>query len=274
MEAEKVKEIFMLCNSINEEEAKELDKEKWIANFKFDGERIIAMVVDNDVILINRRGKICNLHFSEVVEGLKEAKLGNCILDGEIISLDDDFNKLMQRAMTKTLSKIKIIEKTNPVKYMIFDILKNQDKDLRANPLKDRIEELKKLFENKTSDSFELAEYKSIEEMLPIAKEKDKEGLIVKYWFGCYESRRSDYWKKLKFFEEATITITKYTENPKGIRAEDDNGNAVQIAGEQSKEVKNLLDTIGQVEIYVQYLEKTADNRMRFPSYRGLVNEN
>jgi hypothetical protein len=52
---------------------------------------------------------------------------------------------------------------------------------------------------------------------------------------------------------------------------EDDKGNAVQCSGGQSVEVKKILDTENKVEIYVQYLEKTKDGRMRMPSFRGLV---
>ena len=74
-----------------------------------------------------------------------------------------------------------------------------------------------------------------------------------------------------KLFKETTITITGYTENPKGIRATDSEGNAVQIAGFQSNEVKQKLHQNGYVTIAIQYLQKTKENRFRFISYRGLV---
>lgn len=265
------KDIFQLCNSINEVEAlnKGLNNPNYLANIKFDGERIIAIVLDEDVILMNRRGKVCNIHFREIVEDLK--KLPNCILDGEIISLDDDFNMLMKRAMTKTLHKLKDLEKEVPVKYMVFDCLKIDNTDIRHKPLSDRIIGLNGLFHGLNFTSLELAEYGDIKDMLAKAKKEDREGLIIKDMTACYESRRTDNWKKLKRWCEGTLKAIKYEENPKGITLEDDKGNRVSCLGEQSKEVKHILDSKGEVKVYVQYLEKTADDRMRFPSFRGLV---
>lgn len=263
------KDIFMLCNSIQEDEAVTLNEQRYQANYKFDGERIIAVVMDGDVILMNRRGKICNIHFREVVEDLK--KLPNCIIDGEIISFDDDFNKLMRRAGTQKLHKIKELEVLIPVKMMVFDCLKVGDNDIRNISLYSRIEELQKLFLGLSFTNVELAEYKPIKEMLELAKAQDKEGIIVKDIQGIYESKRSNYWKKLKFFLEGTIKAVKYEENPKGLTLEDGDGNRVACLGSQAEEVKRILDSTGEVEVYIQYLEKTKENRYRFPSYRGLV---
>jgi hypothetical protein len=117
----------------------------------------------------------------------------------------------------------------------------------------------------------EMAEYNSIKVMLEKAHKEDREGIIVKNLNSPYEHKRSKGWLKCKFFLETTIKICRYTENPKGIRAEDNMGNAVQIAGHQSIEVKQLLDTQKEVEINIQYLEKTVEGRFRFPSFRGLV---
>lgn len=116
-----------------------------------------------------------------------------------------------------------------------------------------------------------MAEYKPIKEMLEQAHKEDREGVVVKALNMPYLHKRSRAFLKCKFFEETTIKICRYTENPKGIRAEDDEGNALQIAGSQCEEVKRLLDTQKEVEINIQFLEKTIEGRYRFISYRGLV---
>jgi hypothetical protein len=64
--------------------------------------------------------------------------------------------------------------------------------------------------------------------------------------------------------------LTKYTPNPAGIRCETDSGIAIQVAGEQHKEVKELLDSKGRCEVFIQYLTKTKDEKYRFPSFRGI----
>jgi ATP-dependent DNA ligase len=273
--SESWKKAFMLCQSIDEETATNLDEQNYQANIKYDGERIMAIVISNDVILVNRRGKICNIHFQEIVDDLK--KLPNCIIDGEVISVNDDFQQLQRRALTKTLSKIPQLQKEVPVKYMVFDVLGIGVGDNKINlPLRDRIIELQNLFKDLEFKHTELAEYKSVNELLPIAQEQKREGLVVKNLNGKYDcNKRSDNWKKLKFFNEIDIIVTKYTQNPKGIRVEDDEGNACQIAGEQHKEVKDLIDNEGKAEITIQYLSQNEETkRYRFPSFKKLVVSN
>lgn len=267
--------FFMLCDSITEEESEGLDTQRWKANIKYDGERIISIREGDDIILINRRGKICNLHFPEIVEELKKILPDKTIVDGEIISTDDNFTALQSRALTSKVSRIKELIKEVPVNYMIFDLIKNKDKDIRFLELEDRVTQMKDLFSSLQgqSDKIKLAEFGEIKEMIKKARAEDREGLILKDMNGTYENRRSPAWKKLKFFLEGELKPISYEENPKGIRVEDKDGNAVQIAGQQSKPIKALIDQKKDITIYVQYLEKSEEGRMRFPSFRGLKEE-
>jgi len=263
---------FMLCHSINEEEAGKLDTSRWKANYKWDGERIITIVDKGEVILLNRRGNIKNAQFKEVVEELK--KLPDCIMDGEIISKDNNFNKLQSRAGTKDASSLILKASTIPIDYMIFDLLRVDSIMLTAEPLKDRIKQLNALFNGRDNFNFnhlKLCEYGEIATLLQIAKDKVMEGIIVKDMEAKYEGRRSRGWLKLKLWKETTVIITKYTANPAGIRVEADDGTAVQVSGAQSIPVKNKLDAGQEVAIYIQYLERTKENKYRFPSFRGMV---
>ena len=265
------KKDFMLCQNVTEEDALKLNTERWKANYKWDGERIIAVVDKGQVLLVNRRGLFKNAQFMEVVNEL--VTLPDCILDGEIISKDNNFNKLQSRAGTRDKSKLAMKEKDTPIDFMIFDLLKVDGEMLLAEPLGRRVEELKALFVGKNFDNLKVCEYGEIKTMLDYAKVNNMEGIIVKDMFGCYEGRRSKLWLKLKLWKEATITIKTYTTNNAGIRAETADGIAVQIAGEQCQEVKKILDTGKEVDIYIQYLERTVENKYRFISYRGMVEE-
>ena len=268
-------EDFMLCESITEEEAMLLNDTNNIANIKMDGIRIIAVVMDNQAVLVNRRGHLCNFSFEEVVEDV--SKMPNGIYDGEVISYCDTFNKIQRRAGTKDRRKQIELKKEIPAKYVVFDILNLNKEYITNKPLKERIVIMKKVFEeyNKQftdrKSCVELIDYKPIKELLEQAHKEDREGIIVKDLNATYQHKRSNAWRKCKFFLETTIKICSYTENNKGIRAEDGIGNVVQIAGEQCNEVKQLLQSQKEVEIHLQYLEKTAEGRFRFPSYRGLV---
>jgi len=264
---------FQLCESTTEQEVFNFDDTRYKAQTKLDGERIIAVVINHDTILVNRRGKICNFHFEEVVEDLKV--LDDCIIDGEIISLDDNFNKLQRRALTKDRDKLKVLQTEIPVKYMVFDILSiggvAKQNLITMKPLKDRITILNQLFNGKQLKHTELLEYGDIKTIFEKAKVDDREGIVIKDLNSCYEGKRSKSWIKCKFFLEKDIVFTKYEVNPSGIRVENDEGIACQVAGQQSQEVKELLDRDGKVELTLQYLEETEDKKLRFPSYKKIV---
>jgi ATP-dependent DNA ligase len=268
------KEIFMLCESTNEEEALQLDKEKYKANRKYDGIRLICIKTDKEVLLMNRRGKECSFHFQEVAEDIKKLPPFT-IVDGEVISYDDDFNKLQRRAHTLDKVKQATLQKEIPVKFVMFDILQLNNVNIMNLPLHERVVKLNEMFIglNGVTGFLEVAEYGEIDEMLRKARSEDREGIIIKDMDSVYESKRSKSWKKLKFWIEKNISVIKYEPMPnnKGITVEDDQGNRVAVLGGQSLELKKLIDNNKKVEINVQALEITKDGRMRMPSFRGLV---
>ena len=260
--------VFMLCNSTTEELLTNIIKEDWTANIKFDGERILAIVQNKQVILMNRRSAICNKAFPEIVTEL--SKLNDCILDGEIISLNDNFDELQKRALTKSQAKIDELVKKIPVKYMIFDILKQGVNEVKNNSLSERIAILKKIDFSKLNN-IEVAEFDEVDKMIKKAKKEDREGVVLKHLTSDYESCRSGYWLKYKFFEEGQLEVIKYEINPRGITCEDKDGNRVAVLGEQSKEVIGEIDKNKKALVNIQFLERTKEGRYRFPSFRGLA---
>lgn len=262
---------FMLCEKTTEKELTNFTEWKWFANLKYDGERIKAIIKDGSVFLLNRRGNLKNDNYQEICEELK-SNFKNCILDGEIITEHDNFNLLQKRALTKDKEKQKILRNEIPIRYMVFDILELQGEDLRSLPLKDRV--LKLFHITKEYGNFnkvQLVEYDSILTTLEKAKKENREGIIIKDITSKYENRRSKSWLKLKFFKYMNLNLTEYTINNAGIRAVDPLGNVVQISGDQHNEVKQEIDNKGSCEVIVQYLEKTKENRLRFPSFIGTL---
>jgi len=259
--------IFMLCEKITEQEVKYLNGE-YLANIKYDGERIMAIKKDGDIFLINRRGNIVNDRFEEVVNALKSLPL-NIVLDGEIISYNNKFEDLQRRALTKDKAKQKILINQIPCFYMVFDILSWGNEDLKFKPLKERLNFMQE--EWFFNPIIKKVEYIPIDICLKKSRDMNGEGIIIKNMQGRYETRRSKNWLKLKFFHEQVLTFITYTKNNAGIRCEDKNGNVVQVAGEQSNKVAELIDKNGSVQLEVQYLTISKEGRMRFPSCRGVV---
>jgi len=272
---DKVGDILMLCESIQEpSELASLDRSKWKANIKYDGERVGIVKKGSEVMLFNRRSNILNYKFNEVVEAVKKIPF-DFLIDTEIINIDNsvggNFNLLSRRALTKDKSKIALLEKEIPVKAIVFDIISFSGKSYMNEPLSYRMEVLNDLMKFNTSESLEVVKFEEIDSCLKRVVEGEGEGIVIKKMDSCYESRRSKSWCKHKLFHETTITITGFTENPAGIRATDNQDNAVQISGNQSTEVKQILQSVGYASINVQYLTKSKEGRMRFPSFRGLV---
>ena len=270
-------EIFQLCNMGSEKEFLEYPYryKSQTANIKFDGERIMAKIENGEVLLVNRNKRACNPNFKEVVDELKKLE-GNFILDGEVISEDDDFTKLQRRALTKDKKKQEELIKEIPVKFIVFDILKYDDVVIRGKELKYRIEKIKEfeeLIKEKGIKFVEVAEFSNPKEMYKKAKEEKREGIVTKYLdYGYYEGRHN--WTKIKFFKEGELEVIKYSVNPKGIRVENKEGHSCQISNTtKAEKVKKLIDEEGKALILIQYLSISPKGRYRFPSFRGIKDD-
>jgi ATP-dependent DNA ligase len=259
---------FMLCEKTSKEELFNLDRDRFKAQVKIDGERIKATIHKGNVEMINRRNLDKSNHYLEVAEELK--LLPNCTIDSEVITFDDDFNKLQRRALTKDIMKQKLLRNIIPVKMVVFDILELNGKDLRNLPYSERLEMLDSLNLNRFKHIEKIKTYE-IDICYDIAKESSREGVVAKDMYSVYEYRRSNSWKKFKFFKEGILRVIRYTENPKGITAEDEKGERVAILGEQSRGVKDTINNKGYCNIDVQFLTESADTgKKRFISFRGI----
>jgi hypothetical protein len=274
---------FMLLKSCKEEdlESWEFEDEKsyayhnpdrYQAEIKYDGERIKAIKKDGELYLVNRKlPRNKSPFYLEVAEQLQKIE-GDFVIDGEMISEDDVFNKLQRRALTTNPQKQKELRAEIPVRYMVFDILSQDNKDLRAEPLSVRKERLAEVLSN-CGNRIVMVSCDNIEQVYQKAKKENREGIIIKDLESNYTYTRSSNWLKCKFFKRIELTIQKYTTNPAGIRVEDKDGNVVQISGQQHEEVKEILDKGKSCDVVVQYLEKTEKGRLRNPSFVKLITQ-
>jgi bifunctional non-homologous end joining protein LigD len=102
------------------------DHPDFVFELKWDGWRCVAQVGDN-VVLFSRHANVYR-RFDELKTDLKAAVRGPCVLDGEIVCLDDhgrpQFYDLLRR-------------RGNPV-FVAFDILEVHGRDLRGLTLLER----------------------------------------------------------------------------------------------------------------------------------------
>lgn len=267
-------EFCMLCDSINEEEFNSMDLSNFYANSKEDGERIIAIKKGDRVELWNRRNVEKSSVYPEITNSLKKLDF-DFIVDGEVISHDGLFNNLQRRAGVRNLIEIKKRVLEIPVKYMIFDIIRLEDKDLTKLPLSDRIKHLDKFKGIENIEILPYLEGEDIRKLWDLVKAQDKEGIILKTKNGIYEFRRSRKWVKLKNFKEVEIEFGEYEINNAGLKMSE-GIYEVQVQDDSSdrvKKIKEKIDNGEKVKIIIQYLERTKENKLRFPSCKEVLLE-
>ena len=264
---------MMLCGSIKS--LNEIYINNYIAEQKFDGERILLIKKGNSVSMLNRRGALKEDVYIELKEEMATLNF-DFIIDGEVCSTNGLFNDLQRRALLRNTAEIQKRRETIPIIFHIFDIIELNGENKTMLPLMERKKLLTDNFGKLTPNliTAELTPYVEGEENInalwsKIVNEK-KEGIVLKLKDGVYVFKRSNNWVKLKTWETVDLKMTKYTINNAGIRLENDNGDAVQCSGFQADGVKKQMDELGYAIVEVQFLEKTNDKRLRFPSFKCL----
>src|SRR4029077_686635 len=106
----------------------ELPQGDWLYEIKHDGYRALAFKDGKDVRLIWRNNKPFN--YPQLLDSLKLLAVGQVILDGEIVTLDEK-----GRSSFQLLQDYKSSEQRVPLVYYAFDLLSLDGKDLRKKPL-------------------------------------------------------------------------------------------------------------------------------------------
>ena len=114
--------------------------EGWIFEPKWDGFRTLIFRDGDELFIQSRDEKPLDRYFPELLDPLKEQLPERCVLDGEIvIALGDalDFEALQLR-LHPAASRVKLLATQTPASVVFFDLLCEQDRDLRATPFRDR----------------------------------------------------------------------------------------------------------------------------------------
>jgi ATP-dependent DNA ligase len=107
---------------------------------KWDGFRCIVFRDGDEVVLGSRGGKDLDRYFPELVESLKQALPERCVIDGEIVVVQNgrlEFDRLSDR-IHPAASRIKLLAEQTPASFVGFDLLALDDRDLTAAPFTER----------------------------------------------------------------------------------------------------------------------------------------
>ncbi len=188
---------------------------EWIYELKFDGIRAIAIKDGAQVSLLSRNQNELASRFPEVVEAVKMLPIDDCVIDGEVVALDDEGRSSFQLLQGREMEN----GKAQPLYYYVFDLLQADGRTLISQPLEARRQWVRKL----CADAPETIRYSGEisgepKKLLAQVKRLGLEGLIGKQRNSVYEpDRRSGAWIKLKCLNEQEFVIGGYTP-PAGAR--------------------------------------------------------
>ncbi|HKA19146.1 MAG TPA: ATP-dependent DNA ligase [Blastocatellia bacterium] len=119
----------------------------WIFEPKWDGFRTLIFRDGDEIFIQSRDEKSLNRYFPELLETLKSQLPPRTVLDGEIVIAKDgtlDFEALQLRIHPAT-SRVNLLSKQIPASIVFFDLLSEDNKDLRGTAFEKRRERLESL---------------------------------------------------------------------------------------------------------------------------------
>jgi bifunctional non-homologous end joining protein LigD len=186
----------------------------WSYELKFDGIRACAVKDDGKVNLTSRNGNELRSRFREIANAIKELSIDECVIDGEVVALDEE-----GRSSFQLLQALEIEGRKSPVCFYVFDLLQLNGKNLLHLPLMQRKQLLAKICEGVADPIRYSGEIGTdAKSLLAEVKRRGLEGLIGKLRNSVYEpGRRSGTWIKLKCVNEQEFVVGGYTP-PSGSR--------------------------------------------------------
>ncbi|HHW61617.1 MAG TPA: hypothetical protein GX404_06910 [Syntrophomonadaceae bacterium] len=199
-----------------------LDHKDYLYQVKWDGVRMLTYIEDEQVVLINKRLHNRTLQYPELQQLPHYLKAPSAVLDGELVVLNHnrpDFSAIIARDRCTKSSSIAYYERVRPVHYMVFDLLFLSGKDLRAQALEKRLQELQNvLMDNPLAcivESFDQgpALFQAVQDM-------EMEGIVAKKRDSPYlAGKHHQAWFKIKCQRWQDCIIGGYTLRNKKVNA-------------------------------------------------------
>lgn len=202
---------------------------QWHVEWKWDGIRSQILKRSGRVIIWSRGEEVITETFPELVTAIEALKHDNLVLDGEIVVWGEHsplpFGELQKRLNRKTVSA-RLLQSL-PARFIAYDILEQQGKDIREHSLATRREHLERLFQENNTPSLLLSPLLPVKTPAELAalrneaRTKQAEGLMLKHRDSQYGTgRRGSQWWKWKVDPLTLDVVLLYAQKGHGRRAD------------------------------------------------------
>jgi bifunctional non-homologous end joining protein LigD len=188
------------------------DDGKWAYEIKWDGVRGIAYIDGGRLRVEARTGRDITSRYPELRE-LGRALAGRqAVLDGEVVAFDADgrpsFQKLQGRMHLTSEHAVRRLAQSDPVHYVIFDLLWLDGRSLMELPYTERREHLMELGLTGPTWRTPANHVGDGAAMLEASRAQGLEGVIAKRLDAPYApGRRTPAWVKVKNVRETDVVI-------------------------------------------------------------------
>ncbi len=197
------------------------DDDDWLFEIKWDGYRAICTVGEGgEVQLVSRNGLDFLTKFPDLADLSAAWKTLPIVVDGEIVSLDDEGRSSFQRLQESlTSSRVKTAaRKRATLTFAAFDILYADGRDLRKVALEERKAVLERSIAGRDLVMYSKHVVGKGCALFAEAKRRRLEGIIGKRRDSVYQERRTRDWVKIKAQLMQECVIGGFTE-PRGSRS-------------------------------------------------------
>jgi bifunctional non-homologous end joining protein LigD len=186
--------------------------DEWAFEVKWDGVRAIAFVQGGRLRLASRKARDITARYPELRDLARALGSSEAVLDGEVVAFDADgrpsFQRLQGRMHLTSESQVRRLAQSEPVVYVIFDLLFLDGRSLMGLPYAERRERLRELeLEGRTwqTPSHHVGDGAAL---LEASRAQGLEGIVAKRLDCPYTpGRRSPGWVKVKNFRRLDAVI-------------------------------------------------------------------
>lgn len=182
----------------------------WLHQIKWDGIRGISYIENAKLRVFTKNGNERTDFYPELMETLTLLKVKQAVLDGEIVVFDGDkpsFSHILVRERVRSKANLNYYLKKYPAKYIVFDILFCNGKDLRKTALNERkailLDNLKQSSIIAITDDFVDGNA-----LFALMKKKNYEGIVSKKENSLYlAGKKHNLWFKTKVTKKILAVI-------------------------------------------------------------------